>query len=133
MTAHAKWKIQELEEKEQNLQRLVQSVREHEMKFRRFVDSSTVAIAVASREGRISDANEVFLRLTGYSRDELRDKGVRWSEMTASEYRKADSQAATEIIERGCFIPYEKELICRDGTRVAIKQCESPINDRSRF
>jgi PAS domain S-box-containing protein len=41
---------------------------------RRLIDANIVGIFVWSPSGRLVDANEAFLRLTGYSRDDLFSK-----------------------------------------------------------
>ena len=45
---------------------------------------------IADREGRILEANDAFLRLVGYSREDLASGRVRWTELSPPEWRERD-------------------------------------------
>ena len=51
--------------------RLYNDLQEREAKVRRLVDSNIVGICIWDVEGRIIEANEAFLHMLGYSRDDL--------------------------------------------------------------
>jgi PAS domain S-box-containing protein len=65
-------------------------------------------------------ANDAYLRLIGYSREELQAGRVDWRAMTPEEYHAVDEQAIAELLQTGTHQPYEKELIRRDGRRVPV-------------
>lgn len=88
--------------------------------LRRLVDSNIIGIVLWEADGKITKANDAFLGMVGYSREELLSGKVHWREMTPPEYRDIDTQALTEIQTRGSCRPFEKEYIRKDGSRVPV-------------
>lgn len=87
--------------------------------LRRLLQSDMIGIQIAEDEV-IVQANDAFLRMVGYSREDLASGRLRWREMTAPEYAGADQRAQDELTRRGSFRPYEKEYLRKDGTRVPV-------------
>lgn len=96
------------------------TTRSAESKWRRFVESDIVGIIVSSLDGRLIDSNDEYLRLIGYTRDELASGSVRWDEITPPEYQELEAQRCAEAFAQGKCAPYEKEYIRKDGTRVPV-------------
>ncbi len=107
---------QEIIEREQAFLLLRQS----ELRFQRLVESSIVGIIIADFNGNICEANDAFLEIVGYKREDLEAGQIRWIEMTPSEYLPLDEQAIEQIKARGDCTPYEKEYIRADGSRVPV-------------
>jgi PAS domain-containing protein len=80
-----------------------------EAKVRCLIDSNIIGIIIWSHDGRISDANETFLRMVGYSRADLVAGQVSWIELTPAEWRSADAQRLAMVKSKGISPPYEKE------------------------
>jgi PAS domain S-box-containing protein len=74
-----------------------------------------------TREGALIDANDAFLSMVGYTREELEAGAMRWVNMTPAEYAPLDQQAYAEMDERGFCTPYEKEYVAKDGQRIPIQ------------
>src|SRR5215471_1347355 len=91
-----------------------------EAKIRRLVDSNIIGIFIWDRDGRIIDANEAFLRIVGYGRDDLTSGQLRWRELTPAEWREADDRRVAELKASGTTQPHEKEYFRKDGTRVPV-------------
>ncbi len=89
-------------------------------RMRRFVDSNVIGVVIADGAGGIHEANDYYLRLIGFSRDELARGQVDWRAITPPEWLPADERALRELRERGTCTPYEKEYLRRDGTRVPV-------------
>ncbi|MBI5640265.1 MAG: PAS domain S-box protein [Nitrospirae bacterium] len=87
--------------------------------LRRFVDSNIVGVVIASPSGGVIEANDYYLRLIGYTREEFEQGMVDWRAITPPEWLPADEHAIEELRERGTCTPYEKEYLRRDGTRVS--------------
>src|SRR6185503_2791187 len=98
--------------------RLYSELTEREAKIRRLVDANIIGILIWNLEGRILEANEAFLRMVGYGREDLVSGRVRWSEVTPDEWRAADKQALAELAATGICEPFEKEYFRKDGSRV---------------
>src|SRR5262245_56464246 len=99
--------------------RMEEALRASEDRFRKLIESNIIGIVVADTE-RITEANDVFLKMVGYTREELVRKQLRRQGMTPSEYEELDAKARRELETTGVCAPYEKELIRKDGRRVAI-------------
>jgi PAS domain S-box-containing protein len=83
------------------------------------MNSNIIGITIAEGE-QIVDANDTFLRMTGYTREDLRAGRLNWKYMTAPEYRARAQQAQQELITQQSMTPYEKEYICKDGSRLPV-------------
>lgn len=107
---------QEIAEREQAASLLRQS----ELRFRRIVQSSIVGIVIADFNGNINEANDTFLQIIGYTRQDLEAGKISWIDMTPSEYLPLDEQAIEQIKATGDYTVYEKEYIRKDGSRVPV-------------
>src|SRR5262249_19153964 len=91
--------------------RLYDDLADREGKIRRLVDANIIGILIADREGRILEANDAFLRLLGYDREDLVSGRVRWTELSAPEWRERDRLTQTELNLTGKVQPFEKEYV----------------------
>ena len=89
-------------------------------RLRRMIESNVIGIVIAGPDGRIFDANDYYLKMLGFTREELAQGAADWRDLTPPEWRAADERALAELQERGVCSPYEKEYIRRDGTRVPV-------------
>jgi PAS domain S-box-containing protein len=81
---------------------------------------STIAGIVSGEFDRIPEANDAFLELVGYSREDLQAGRLHWPDLTPTEYRGLDEVAHEEGLQFGACTPFEKELIRKDGVRVPV-------------
>jgi len=100
--------------------RLYGELTEREAKIRRLVDANIIGILIWNLGGRILEANEAFLRMVGYGREDLVSGRVRWREVTPDKWRAADEQALAELAATGVCEPFEKEYFRKDGSRVPV-------------
>lgn len=110
----------ELRDHLEELKRTEEALRASERRLRTFFESDIIGTLYWDTDGRISDANDRFLKIVGYSREELTSGQVSWAQMTPPEYRYLDDRALAELLATGVDTPYEKEFIRKDGTRVPI-------------
>ena len=96
------------------------ALRESEGRFRGVYESNIVGINFAAMDGTNIDANDEFLRITGYTREDLTAGWVNWASMTLPEHAERDREAIEEALRTGRVRPYRKELIRKDGTRVPV-------------
>jgi PAS domain S-box-containing protein len=94
--------------------------RRTESRFRRLVDSQAQGVLFWNAAGDIADANDAFLRLVGYTREELMAGMMSWKVLTPPEYADLDRRALEELAAHGVCKPLEKEYIRRDGSRVPV-------------
>ncbi len=95
------------------------AVAESERRLRRLVESNVIGVVIGDNE-RITYANDVFLEMLGYSRQDPESGELRWRALTPPEYLPLDERCIEELKERGACAPFEKEYWRRDGTRVPI-------------
>ncbi|WP_172642150.1 hybrid sensor histidine kinase/response regulator [Cylindrospermum stagnale] len=97
-----------------------QALQDSQKRFSRLVESNIFGVAVSDFEGGIEYANDYFLNMVGYSREEMLAGEVRWDVMTPPEYIDLDQKAIAELLKHGVANPFEKEYIRKDGSRVPI-------------
>jgi PAS domain S-box-containing protein len=98
--------------------RLYNDLGEREARIRRLVDSNIVGIVIWDVQGRIMEANQAFLDIVGYAREDL--VSLRWTELTPAEWRDVDDRAFAELNAAGSVKPHEKEYFRKDGSRVPV-------------
>ncbi|MEG4029275.1 MULTISPECIES: PAS domain S-box protein [unclassified Microcoleus] len=102
------------------LKQVEDQLRQSESKFKAIVDSNMIGLIFWDLDGRIIDANAAFLTTVNYTRDELLAGRVNWQEMTPPEYVSIDTEKVAELKERNTVVPFEKEFIRSDGSRVPV-------------
>jgi PAS domain S-box-containing protein len=75
---------------------------------------------VVQDEHRIYEANDAYLDMIGYSRDDLEAGRITWREITSPEWAGAMDKATEQLRQTGACQPYEKEYVHKDGRRVPI-------------
>jgi PAS domain S-box-containing protein len=100
--------------------RLYSELTEREARIRRLVEANIIGIVIWNLEGRIIEANDAFLRMVGYGREDLVSGRVRWREVTPDTWREADEQALAELAATGMCEPFEKEYVRKDGSCVPV-------------
>ena len=100
--------------------RLYRDLAAREAKIRRLVDANIIGIVVWKADGAILDANDAFLGMLGYEREDLVSGRLRWTDLTPPKWREVNERALQEVLRTGRAQPYEKEYIRKDGSRVPV-------------
>src|SRR5262249_10902393 len=79
-----------------------------------------VGIMVWNDSGDVLEANDAFLRMVGYEREDLVSGRLRWRDLTPPESLQITEQARAETARTGRAELFEKEYIRKDGTRVPV-------------
>jgi PAS domain S-box-containing protein len=106
-----------------NLLGMIRDINERqraEARFRRLVDSNAQGVMFWNTKGDITGANDAFLHMVGYTREDLNNGLIKWEEVTPLEYRDLDLRAFEEIKATGVCTPIEKEYVRKDGSRVPV-------------
>ncbi len=96
------------------------ALRESEARIRRLIESNIIGVFFWDITGNVTDANDAFLAIVGYSRQDLHSRKINWADFTPQEFQEMDLRAIDELMERGICSPYEKELVRKDGVRVPV-------------
>ncbi|UVC17895.1 AAA family ATPase [Mesorhizobium onobrychidis] len=99
---------------------LYRDLAEREGRIGRLVEANIIGIFIRDIDGRIVEANEAFVRMVGYSRDELSSGRLLDAELTPPEWRERDAEAGAELKMNGSVQPFEKEYQRKDGGRVSV-------------
>jgi PAS domain S-box-containing protein len=110
--------------------RLYGDLQEREAKVRRLVDSNIIGICIFDFDGRLLEANDAFLRIVGYSRDDVTSGRLRWKDLTPPEWAGADERALAELAASGTCPPYEKEYFRKDGGRTPVLMAGANFGER---
>lgn len=97
--------------------RAEEALRQSEERYRHISESGLLAIAFFNLTGHLLMANDAFLNLIGYTREEIYANQVRWAQLTPPEWTPRAQQAREEFMTTGRIRPYEREYIRKDGTR----------------
>jgi PAS domain S-box-containing protein len=89
-------------------------------RFRRLIDSNVQGVFFWNTSGGVIEANDAFLRLVGYTREDLEAGRISWMALTPPEHAHLDNLALQQIAAMGVCEPYEKEYTRKDGSRVPI-------------
>ena len=104
-----------------------------ERRFKRLMDSGIIGMVVDDTR-RVLDANDAYLNTLGYSREDL-NAGRLTREVLSPEkgMRLTTERAVAEALEKGHCLPYERDYVRKDGSRVpvlmgvALLDAESPL------
>jgi PAS domain S-box-containing protein len=101
--------------------RLYRDLAERESRIRRLVDANIIGIIIWDLSGRILEANDAFLRIVGYDREDIVSRRLLWTDLTPPEWRDRDQrQLVPELKMTGSLQPFEKEFFRKDGSRVPV-------------
>src|SRR5258706_5077797 len=93
---------------------------EREARIRRLVDSNIIGIFIWDFEGRVLEANDEFLRMVNYDREDLVSGRIRWADLTPPDWRDRNNARIEQQKSSGRFEPFEKEYTRKDGSRLPV-------------
>jgi diguanylate cyclase (GGDEF)-like protein/PAS domain S-box-containing protein len=106
--------ITERELSEIHLNKLVASTQ----RLRRFVESDIIGVIFFNLKGDIIDANNAFLNMLGYTRQELRSGELNWSKITHSHASEGEIRVVRDLQEKGVITPYEQIFLHKNNTPI---------------
>jgi len=102
-------------------QRLDHELRVTQSRLRVLVEANVIGLILSfDRAGNVAQANNAFLDMLGLEHADVAGGGVNLLRLTPPEFRDVDTRAFHELAEAGFCTPYEKELLRKDGTRIAV-------------
>jgi PAS domain S-box-containing protein len=109
---------------------LYHDLAEREAKIRRLVDANIIGIIIWELGGRILEANDAFLRMVGYDREDLNAARLRWTDLTPPEWLdRQERRWIPELKMSGTVQPFEKEYLRKDGSRVPVLIGEASLEE----
>ena len=107
---------EELEERK----KVEEALRESELKFKKLFSSSIIGVIVGKIAGGVSEVNDTFLRMIGYSRQEFEEGKIDFYSLTPEKWLEGNAKAIEELRHFGESSTWEKEYIRKDGTLVPV-------------
>jgi PAS domain S-box-containing protein len=95
-------------------------LRASETRLRRLAEAGIFGTTVADDSGRIVEANDAFLEMVGYSRNDLEAGHVDWHKMMPPEWLHVEVAIREQLETNGFARPCETECLRKDGTRVPV-------------
>jgi PAS domain S-box-containing protein len=95
------------------------ALRESTSLLGRLREANVLGVVTSTEQGAY-EANDAFLDLIGYSRDDLAAGRISYRSITAPQWAARDRQALEQMRRTGAFQPYDKEYVHRDGHRVPV-------------
>jgi PAS domain S-box-containing protein len=95
---------------------LYREIAEREARIRRLVDANIIGIFFWDIQDRIVEANDAFLRIVGLERKTLVSRGMRWIDLTATDWHEHQRQ----LTAQGSLQPFETQLFRGDGSLVPV-------------
>jgi PAS domain S-box-containing protein len=107
------------------------SKNDHEQRYETIFDSDMVGILASGLDGKIIEANDYFLRMIGYTREELLAGKLNWINLTDPEFLPVSYQAGKSLESFEKVTPFEKNYIHKDGHQVPALVCLARYKDGS--
>jgi two-component system CheB/CheR fusion protein len=104
-------------------------VRRSEERLRRATEIDNVGVMFFTADGRITDANDAFLRMSGYTRAELESRTLRWEDVAPPEWKPVSRRALEEFRTTGRTTPHERELVHSSGVRAWVLCAATRLDD----
>ncbi len=96
------------------------SLKASQEKLRMLAEANLIGILFGDVDGVVSEANDEFLRIVGYTREQLQRQELNWIDITPPEYQSLDENRIAEAQAKGVCTPYEKEYLRPDGSRISV-------------
>lgn len=96
------------------------ALEESEARFRQMAQSNLIGIAFWNIYGKIYDANDAFLTLLGYSRQDLADGKINWKEVMPPGEQLLHAERVQRAIAGEAVSPYEMQFIHYDGHKIDV-------------
>ena len=122
--------LEQLKKENRERKRIEEALRESEERFRSVFESAPLGIAIAAPGGRFLNVNETFLKLMGYSKDDLKE--MSFKDIIYPDDREKIQELQKDIIA-GKFKFYQTEKRClrKDGRLLYTVARGTSIRDSS--
>ena len=111
---------------------LEEALRAGEALFRRIFEAGVVGIAFTDDDTRLLDANQAFLDMIGYGRDEILTGRLTWKQLTPPEWLDVSLHALERLRATGIAPTFEKEYVRKDGSRVPVLVTSARVVEQQR-
>ena len=94
-------------------------LRDRELRFRRLFDAGVAGVIISDFDGNFKEANDAFLRMLGYSREEMLAGKLNWGVISPLDRVVPDTEERAQLRTTG-FLPLgERVYVHKDGRHIA--------------
>jgi len=94
-------------------------LKDRELRFRRLFESGVAGVTISDLEGNFKEANAAFLRMLGYTHDEMVAGKLNWETITPLDWLVSDIEDRVQLRSTG-FLPLrERDFVHKDGRYIA--------------
>ena len=105
------------------------TLREDMARYQRLVEANIIGILFWDVHGLVTEANDAFLSLIGYSRAEMEAGLVNHATITPQDWAPATQATLDDLARRGVSVPIEKEYLHKNGTRLRVLRGSALLKD----
>ncbi len=110
--------------------RAEEALRASHERLKKVLEVETVGVMFWDlKTGYLTDANDTFLKMTGYSRGDLEAHLLSWQKFAPPEYQEVGLVGIRKFQATGRVGPYEKEHVRKDGARQWLLFAGSSLGD----
>jgi two-component system CheB/CheR fusion protein len=104
-------------------------VQASERRLQRMLNVPSVGMLTFDYTNTLLRANDAFLAMVGYSREEFDARTFTWLDFTPPEHIEASQQTMAQLRQTGRGGPYEKEYFRKDGSRIWLMFVAADLGD----
>jgi hypothetical protein len=94
-------------------------LRDRELRFRRLFESGVAGVTISDFDGNFKEANDAFLRMLGYTREEMLSGKLNWEVISPLDRLVPDTEDRAQLRSTG-FLPLrERVYVHKDGRYLA--------------
>lgn len=101
------------------VQPLINEIENKRRYNRMLFNESPIGLALTDFSGKMVDVNPAFLKLTGYTMDEV--SNLSYWDLTPKKYEPQEQEQLRRLVKYDCYGPYEKEYIHKDGHLINVR------------
>lgn len=90
------------------------------LKFSKIYDAGIIGLLFTRLDGRITEANDAFLNMIGYTREDMEQGLVNWNKLTPPAFEEVNRKSVEQLRKDGFCVPFEKEYIRKDGRHIHV-------------
>ncbi|MBE7170114.1 MAG: PAS domain S-box protein [Williamsia sp.] len=106
-----------------------EEVKKSEQRLQRMVNVPQVGVLTFNHQGVMLHANDAFLEMLGFTREEFNARQFNWRDFTPVEYVEASMNILKQLEKTGRGGPYEKEYFAKDGSKIWLMFVAADLGD----
>ncbi|GGH01298.1 hypothetical protein GCM10007415_41720 [Parapedobacter pyrenivorans] len=107
----------------------ITQLNETEKKFTKVFESNMIGMFFSDSECRITEANQAFMAMIGYSQSDFVPGRIKWNELASDAYRSSCDKAVEQLNRDGVIPPFESEFKKSNGEFISLLMGSARLDD----